>query len=78
MSVTAAQCRAGRSLISWSQTELANESNVSRATVADFERETRTPHQNNLEAIRSALEAAGVQFIEENGGGPGVRLKKEQ
>ena len=45
-------------------------------TVVDFERSARLPHPNNLAAIRAALEAAGVQFIEENGGGAGVRLRK--
>lgn len=40
-----------------------------------FERGLRTPHKSNLEAIRAALEAAGVEFIDANGGGPGVRLR---
>ena len=75
MSITAAQCRAARGLLSWSQERLAEQANVARATVADFERETRKPMANNLAAIRSALEAAGVEFIAENGGGPGVRLR---
>jgi hypothetical protein len=49
---------------------------VARATINDFERGARTPVRNNLAAIRAALEAAGVEFIAENGSGPGVRLKK--
>jgi hypothetical protein len=49
---------------------------VARQTVVDFERGARTPHPNNLSAIRAALEAAGVEFIDENGGGAGVRLRK--
>ena len=57
-----------------SQRQLAEVARVSRPTIVDFEREARVPHPNNLEAIRSALEAAGVEFIPENGGGPGVRL----
>ncbi len=45
-------------------------------TVTDFEKGARLPHPNNLAAIRTALEAAGVEFIAENGGGAGVRLRK--
>jgi transcriptional regulator with XRE-family HTH domain len=63
-------------MLGWSQGELAASAKVSRPTVVDFERGARMPHQNNLSALRSALEAAGVEFIPENGGGPGVRLKK--
>lgn len=63
-------------MLGWSQTALAEAAKVSRATVVDFERGLRIPHRNNLIAIREALEAAGIQFIEENGGGPGLRLAK--
>ena len=55
--------------------QLAEGAGVSRQTLVDFEREARTPYRNNLAAIRAALEAAGVEFIEQNGGGPGVRLR---
>ncbi|WP_414676683.1 helix-turn-helix transcriptional regulator [Mesorhizobium sp.] len=64
-------------MLGWSQTALAKAARVSRATVVDFERGVRIPHRNNLTAIREALEAAGIQFIEENGGGAGVRLAKK-
>nr|WP_225578843.1 helix-turn-helix transcriptional regulator [Novacetimonas hansenii] len=63
-------------MIEWSQEQLSIAAQVSRHTVKDFERGVRTPYPNNLTAIRSALEAAGVDFIPENGGGPGVRIKK--
>jgi hypothetical protein len=46
--------------------------------VIDFERGARVPHANNLAAIQRALEAAGVEFIAENGGGAGVRLKSRR
>lgn len=78
MSLTPAQCRAARGLVNWSQTRLAEEAGVSRATVTSFEAEKRVPIGNNLDAIRSALEAAGVEFIPENGGGAGVRLRKAE
>jgi transcriptional regulator with XRE-family HTH domain len=63
-------------MIGWNQTQLAEAARVSRMTVMDFERGTRTPHANNVAAIRAALEAAGVEFIPENGGGAGVRLRE--
>ncbi|MER8611843.1 helix-turn-helix domain-containing protein [Mesorhizobium sp. M0563] len=63
-------------MLGWSQGELAVAAGVSRATIVDFERGARIPHRNNLDAIRSALEAAGVEFIPENGSGPGVRLAR--
>lgn len=75
-SISPAQCRAGRALIEWTRDDLANASQTARSTLADFEASKRQPHPRTLAAIRSALEAAGVEFIAENGGGPGVRLKK--
>jgi transcriptional regulator with XRE-family HTH domain len=59
------------------QAALANAANVSRNTIVSFEKGQRTPGANNLAAIRSALEAAGVIFIDSNGNGPGVRLRKD-
>ncbi|WP_339863575.1 helix-turn-helix transcriptional regulator [Paremcibacter congregatus] len=70
------QCRAARSLLDWRQDELEAASNVAKKTIADFERGARTPRPVNLEAIKGALETAGIEFIPENGGGAGVRLKK--
>jgi transcriptional regulator with XRE-family HTH domain len=75
-SLSSEQSRAGRALLNWSQADLAKAARVARQTVVDFERGARTPYPNNLAAIRSALEAAGVEFIAENGGGPGVRLTR--
>jgi len=69
-----AQVRAARGLVSWSQEDLAEAAKVGLSTVRDFEAGRRRPMRNNLAAIRTALEAAGVQFIPENGGGAGVRL----
>jgi transcriptional regulator with XRE-family HTH domain len=75
--LTAVQCRGARAMIGWSQRELAEAAKVARQTVVDFERGAHTPYPNNLAAIRAALEAAGVEFIEQNGGGPGVRLTRD-
>ena len=63
-------------MMGWSQAHLAAAARVSRMTIVDFEAGRRLPYANNLAAIRAALEAAGVEFIAENGGGPGVRLRK--
>ncbi|KAA8616259.1 helix-turn-helix domain-containing protein [Salipiger aestuarii] len=75
--MTPAQSRAARGLISMTQTELAKASDLGQSTVIDFERERRIVSDAAMAAIRAALEAAGVEFIAENGGGAGVRLKKK-
>ena len=46
------------------------------STVVDFERQRRIVSAEAIAAIRAALESAGVEFIAENGGGPGVRLRR--
>ena len=74
--ITRDQSRAARSLLRITQVELAEAAGLSTQTVVDFERGTRTPHRNNLAAIQSALEAAGIEFIPENGGGVGVRFRE--
>ena len=77
-SLTSAQLRAGRALIRWSAEDLARASSVGLTTIRRAEltdNETSMTAANNL-AVRRALEAAGVEFIDENGGGPGVRLRK--
>jgi hypothetical protein len=76
--LSGAQIRAARALVRWSAAELADASalganTVRRAEVLDGETSLTTA---NDQAIRRALEAAGVEFIDENGGGPGVRLRK--
>jgi transcriptional regulator with XRE-family HTH domain len=76
--LTSAQIRAARSLIRWSAEDLAARSSLSVATIRRAEltdAETSMTAANDL-AVRRALESAGVEFIDENGGGPGVRLRK--
>lgn len=51
---------------------------MSPSTIRDLESGKRQPIQNNLAAIRTALEQAGVIFIASNGNGPGVRLRDRQ
>lgn len=72
--MTPDQSRAARGLLDWSQAELAARSNLSESTIRDFEKGRRTPSVNNLAAVRRALEAAGVEFID--GDQPGVRLRR--
>ena len=76
--LSSAQIRAARALLRWSAADLAKESalganTIRRAEVA--EDGTSLTAANEL-AVRRALEAAGVEFIDENGGGLGVRFKK--
>ena len=63
-------------MLAWSQDQLAAASHVAKKTIADFEGGNRTPYERTLQALRAALEAAGLEFIPENGGGAGVRLHK--
>jgi transcriptional regulator with XRE-family HTH domain len=74
--MTPAQSRAARALIEWTQPRLAEAAKLGLSTVVDFEKSRRTVSQEAVDAIRQALEESGVEFIPENGGGPGVRLKK--
>lgn len=75
MGITQEQCRMARAALGLGVRELAALANVSPNTIARLER-GEALHQRTLDAIRAALEGAGVQFIPENGGGAGVRLKK--
>lgn len=77
--ITGVQMRAARALIRWSAEELASAASVGVATVRRAEVEDVVPSTTvaNLNAIRVALESAGVEFIEESDGkGVGVRLAK--
>jgi hypothetical protein len=76
--LTSAQIRAARALLRWSAEDLARESSlgvttIRRAELAEGETSMTTANDST---VRRTLEAAGVEFIEENGGGPGVRLKR--
>ncbi|MFT8863174.1 MAG: helix-turn-helix transcriptional regulator [Acetobacter fabarum] len=64
-----------RVAVGWGVRELAEKSGVSTNTIARLERGEELK-VSTIEAIRSALETAGVEFIPENGGGAGVRVNK--
>lgn len=63
LTVTPMQVRAARALLAWSQQDLSKQAQVGTSTVADFERGHRTPIANNADAIRAALENAGISFL---------------
>jgi transcriptional regulator with XRE-family HTH domain len=73
--IVSVQCRAARGLLGWSQQDLATQARVGLVTVHQLEAGTSRPRRATLEVIRRAFEKAGVEFIDENGGGPGVRLR---
>jgi transcriptional regulator with XRE-family HTH domain len=79
-SLTSAQLRAARALLRWSAEDLARYSALGVTTIrrAELTESETSLTAANDQAIRRALEMAGVEFIDENGGGPGVRLRKRQ
>lgn len=75
--MTGNQLRAARSLVGWSQAQVAEKAGLSIPTVKRAEGQGAIAASSDaFAAIRAALEAAGVEFIAENGGGAGVRLRK--
>ncbi len=72
------QIRAARALLRWSGADLVRESGVSHATIHRAEAVNGKTAMTfaNASAIRRAFEAAGVELLDENGGGPGARLKR--
>jgi transcriptional regulator with XRE-family HTH domain len=78
MAVTSAQVRMARAALNWTVRELAEAAQVHRNTITNIETGKYAGDSATLAAIEAALKRAGVVFIEENGGGPGVRLRKRQ
>ena len=78
LKVSIRQIKAARALLAWSQEQMATASGVSIPTIKRLEARDGPLGGRNVTATRilSALEFAGVEFIDENGGGPGVRLRK--
>ncbi|PWJ86249.1 hypothetical protein C7441_101128 [Pseudaminobacter salicylatoxidans] len=73
--ITGSQCRAGRALVEITRAKLASRSAVDEAVIEQFERKLEEPAPETISALKAALEDLGAVFIEENGGGIGVRLK---
>jgi transcriptional regulator with XRE-family HTH domain len=73
--ITPELASAARALLGWSRCDLARQVHVSERIIGKYENGLRASHLN-LGLLRSTFEAAGVEFIAENGEGPGVRLRK--
>lgn len=78
MVITGEQLRGARAMARIEQGDLAARAGVSVDTIKRLERIIGPVSANTMtmDAIQRALEAAGVEFIPENGGGAGVRLRK--
>ena len=76
--ISSEQIRAARALLRWEQRDLALASKVSLPSIKRLERQpgTLAAQERTVAALVDALERAGAMFLEENGGGPGVGLKK--
>jgi hypothetical protein len=64
-----------RAALRWGVRDLAREARVTAATITRIEA-GKSAHVSTLAAIKTAFEAAGIEFIPENGGGVGVRLAR--
>jgi hypothetical protein len=78
--LTSELIRAARALLRWEQYDLSAASSVSLSTIKRLESKAgpMAAHASTATALRNALEGAGIEFIEENGGGHGVRLRNRQ
>ena len=76
MAVTSAQVRMARAALDWTVRDLAEQTGLHRNTINNIEVGRYLGDPKTLELIEKTLRAAGVEFIDENGGGPGVRLRK--
>jgi transcriptional regulator with XRE-family HTH domain len=75
--MTIEQLRAARGLLGWSQSELAARAGLSLPTVKRLEAGFGPHVSNEARAkLQRAIEAAGIEFIDENGGGLGLRFRK--
>ena len=80
LKVSIRQIKAARAMLDWSQADLAERSGVSEPTIKRLEASTGElgGRVDTVQKITESLEAAGVIFIDENGEGAGVRLRKEK
>lgn len=75
--ITAKQIKAARVFLEWEQRDLAEKSGLSLPTIQRIEKlGPQRSQAGNVEKLQKALEHGGIEFIPENGGGPGVRLAK--
>jgi transcriptional regulator with XRE-family HTH domain len=76
MPVTSAQLRMARAALNWTVRDLAEATGLHRNTITNIEIGRYAGDQKSLEKIEFVLRKAGIEFIDENGGGPGARLRK--
>lgn len=76
MSITPAQVRGARAMLNLTQEEVATMAGLKRVAVARFETGVTDPHGSTLERLQSALEGAGVVFIESETG-TGLLLRND-
>ncbi|MNV51180.1 hypothetical protein D3C71_1432200 [compost metagenome] len=65
-------------MLDWKQTDLAKAAGLSEMSVKNVEKGQKDSRMSTIQSIRSALETAGILFIDQNGNGPGVRLRDRQ
>jgi len=70
--ITLEQIKAARSLLNWTQQDLASAASISKPALANFERGIVKPRSETINSLQKALEEAGIEFIE----GPGVKMRK--
>jgi len=71
------QCKMARAALGWGVRDLARKAGLSADTVARLERGEQL-RDRTIETLTEVFEAAGIEFIPENGGGPGVRVRKKE
>ena len=76
--ITPNQIRGARAMLGLTQADLAKAAGLSNTGLNNIERGIADPKVSTLQAIQAALEASGIEFIPENGGGAGVRLAKNK
>ena len=76
MTVTSAQVRMARAALDWTVRDLAEASRLHRNTITNIETGKYAGDAATLAAIELVLKRAGIEFIDENGGGEGLRLRK--
>lgn len=76
MQITGRQLAAARSLLDWSQGQLALAADVDKQTIQNWESGRHLPREDTINRVRKAIEDRGVEFT--NGGQPGVRYKAKQ
>jgi len=76
--LTTDQCRAARALLKWTQKDLSDRTNISQVSIRFFETGKNDMRMNNQRLLRLTFENAGLVFIDENGGGAGVRFAKPE